>query len=508
MKCLARFTATIVTVVSFTFAAWAQADEIRLAAARDFAPGPEDAYYTAIHLHVWEPLVGAGDDGEPVPVLAESWQPSEDAKEWTFTLRDGVTFHDGTRLDTAAVIANYDRWRRVSPKGSPFNVLNIDQSYPGLVEVRALDARRFTFVFDAPRPTLPYSIMNYSSPIYAPSSFDKDGNFTGKAIGTGPFRLVGRDPDVAVVLEANADYWGEPAVSQRIKIRTIPDADTRLSALRAGEVVGLIGTGSLPADRAGELLRDPRFSSSSAVSTSVHHVLANGRSSIFSDARLRKAVSLAVDREKISDLYGGHVVPTQNILNVTSPFHKSYQIDHDLDEAKSLVREALGDKRAPVRLLVGTFGTSRYPYRAQAEYIQFALRPLGFDVEVYVLDTSAFFAALSKGEYELALSIQVTGNADPYSMFMDYMSSAGSSNAALGLGYANAEADALLERAAGARDIPARRDIYDALQDIAIRTLPTIPLFTEKNLVAFDVRVKGYEARIYDTTLPRLHLAD
>ncbi|WP_198151088.1 ABC transporter substrate-binding protein [Hyphomicrobium sulfonivorans] len=443
-----------------------------------------------------------------MPVLAESWQTSDDAMEWTFTLRDGVTFHDGTPLNSAAVIANYERWRKVSPKGSPFNVLNIEQSYPGLVEVRAIDERRFSFVFNASRPTLPYSIMNYSSPIYAPSSFDKDGNFNSKAIGTGPFRIVERNPEVKVVLEANPNYWGQRAKSQRISIATIPDADTRLSALRAGEVVGLIGTGSLPADRAAELLQDPRFRASSAISTSVHHVVANGRSSVFSDARLRKAVSLAIDRSKIAELYSGYVVPTQNILNVTSPFYRHYEIQHDPIEAERIASEALDNKRTPVRLLVGTFGTSRYPYRAQAEYIQFALRPLGLDVEVQVLDTSTFFAALSKGQYELALSIQMTANADPYSLFKGYMSSEGSSNAALSLGYANAEVDALLERAEAAHDIAARRDIYEALQAIAVDTFPTIPLFTEKNLVAFDARITGYSARIHDTTLPSLHLAD
>lgn len=483
------------------------ADEVRLAAPRDFVPGPEDAYFTAALLHVWEPLVAADERGEPVPWLAESWESSPDARQWTFTLRDGVRFHDGTMLDTTAVLANYARWRRVSPKGSPFNVMDIAQSYPGLVDIRALDDRRFTLVFDAPRPTLPYALINYSSPIFAPSSLGEDGNFTSRLIGTGPFRLVEHDAETAV-LEAFADYWGEPAATRRIRITVIPDSDTRLAALRAGEVVGLIGGGALPADRAAELARDPRFALSDALSASVHHILANGKSGIFPDQRLREAVSLAVDRNHIASIHGGHVVPTANILNSASPFHKAQPIAHDPARAKTLAQAALAGGRAPVRLILGTFGTSRYPYRAQAEYIQFALKPLGLDTEIRVLDTSAFFAALARGDYDLALSIQVTGNADPYSMFVDYLSSTGSSNRVLSLGYANAEADALLARTARAGTLAERRVLYDRLQEIAAATLPTIPLFTEKSLIAFDRRVRGYRARMYDSSLPQLYMAD
>lgn len=481
--------------------------EVVLAAPRDLAPGPKDAYYTSVILQVWEPLVAGGEDGEPMPKLAQSWTSSDDSKTWTFALRQDVLFHDGTRFDADAVIANFDRFRAVSPKSSPFYTMNIDNSYPGLLAVEKVDDFTVRLQFDQPRPTLLYSMVNFSSPIYSPASFDAAGDFSQFPQGTGPFKLIEHTPDVSLLLAANADYYGEKAQVERIRVRTIPDPDTRLSALKADEIMGVMDLGAIPPEQATELVKDERFALSVTRSTISHYLHPNGKSSIFADQRLREAVSLAVDRQAIVDLYRGYPTPTANILNATSPFHKELPIAHDPARAADLAKAVLGDARKPVLLIVPSYGIGRYPYKAQAELIQYLLQPLGLDVEVRILDGAAFKDAQAKGEYDLAMGTQGLPNADPFTMFNTYMSSNGSSNHAYGLGYANAQVDALLAEAAATTEMDRRRAIYDELQDIAAAELPTIPLFNDAALIAYNTAIAGYGARLYGTTLAQLHWA-
>lgn len=490
-------------------AGWAQDGErpreIVLAAPRDLAPGARDAYYTSVILKVWEPLVAGSETGEPIPQLAESWTHSEDAKVWTFALRRGVSFHDGARLDADAVLANFKRYRAVSPKTSPFYPMNIDTSYPGLVAVEKVDDFTVRMRFDAPHPTLPYAMVNFSSPIYSPASFDASGDFSQFPQGTGPFKLVEHQPERSLLLAANDNYYGPRARADLVRIRTIPDPDTRLSALKAEEIMGVLDLGAMPPEQATELAKDTRFALSATPSTISHYLHANGKTGIFADRRLREAVSLAIDRSAIVELYRGFPVATANILNATSPFHKTIPIVHDPAKALKLAREVLGAAvRQPVRLIVPTYGLGRYPYKAQAELIQHLLRPLGLDITIQILDGAAFRAVLTRGRYDLALATQGLPNADPFTLLRNYMASTGSSNVALNLGYANAEVDALLAEAATTTEIPRRRAIYERLQDIAAEELPTIPLLSDTALIAYNKRITGFEAGLYGPTMTTL----
>ncbi len=86
--------------------------EIVLAAPRDIAPGKENIHFTNIISYVWEPLITMDKNGEPAPKLAKSWEMSKDAKQWTFKLQQGVTFHNGERFNADIVVANFDRYKK------------------------------------------------------------------------------------------------------------------------------------------------------------------------------------------------------------------------------------------------------------------------------------------------------------------------------------------------------------------------------------------------------------
>ncbi|MEI7026580.1 ABC transporter substrate-binding protein [Paenibacillus sp. y28] len=485
-----------------------QPEEVVLAAHRDLAPGPKDAYYTSSILYVWEPLITSGEDGKPAPKLAKSWSMSEDGKTWTFKLQEHVTFHDGEKFNADAVLANFNRYKQVSPKTSPFYTLNMKSTYPSLKDVVKVDDLTFQLVFDNPQPTLPYSMVNFASPMYSPKNFDAQGDFNGLPQGTGPFKLIEHQKDQYSLLEAYDGYYGEKAKTKRIRVRVIPDPDTRLSALKSGEIMGVMDIGAIPPALAKELVKDPSFELSATKSTISHYIQVNGRKAPFDDVRMRRALSLAIDRQQlVKELYLGYPTPTVNLLNVTSPFYKDIPVEYNVTEAKRLAAEVLGGKREKVDLLVPTYGLDRYPYKAQAELLQAEFKELGLDVEIRILDSAAFKDAQAKGHYNLALSTQGLPNGDPYTILTNYLSSEGSSNKTYGLGYSNPHADELVKQLAGVLDMDERKKLYDELQQISADDLPTIALFNDASLIAYNKKIKGYQATIYGTTLSQLEWA-
>ncbi|MEK8132832.1 ABC transporter substrate-binding protein [Paenibacillus filicis] len=480
-------------------------EEIVLAAPRDLAPGPQDAYYTSTILYVWEPLITASEDGQPAPKLAESWTMSADGKEWSFKLRNNVKFHDGESLNADAVIANFNRYKQVSPKSSPFYTLDIKSSYPGLKEVVKLDDLSFKLVFENPQPTLLYAMVNFSSAIYSPKNFNEKGDFNGLPQGTGPFKLIEHQKDQYALLEAFDGYYGEKAATKRIRVRSIPDPDTRLAALKSGEIMGVMDLGAIPPTLAKELLKDPQFEISATKSTISHYLHPNGKKAPFDNPKMRQAVSLMLDREQlVKELYLGYPTATANFLNSTSPFYKEIKLEHKPDEAKKLAAEVLGTQRQSIDLIVPTYGLDRYPYKAQAELFQSVLKDLQLDVNIKILDGAAFKDAQAKGDYHLALATQGLPNGDPFTLFTNYFSSAGSSNKSYSLGYKNDRVDQLLNQAKGTLSLDERKGIYNELQTIAAADLPTIPLFNDASLIAYNKKIKGYKATIYGTTLPQL----
>lgn len=482
--------------------------EVVLAAPRDLVPGGTDPYYTSSILYVWEPLVGVDAHGHPVPKLARSWEMAAGGKEWTFHLRQGVWFHDGTPFNADAVLANFARYRKISPRPSPFYAFSIERFYPGLNRIEKVDSYTVRLHFREPQPTLLFSMVNFGSAMFSPTNFTPDGNFNGLPQGTGPFRLVGHEKDQYALLERFERYYGEKARARRIRVRVIPSPDTRLSALKAEEIFGVMDLGAMPPAMAPELVRDGRFAISTARSTITHYLSANGNRPPFDNQVMKQAVSLALDRKHIANtLYGGYAQPTGNLLNGASPFARPIAAAYDREKALQLAAVALGGHRQAIDLIMPTGLLDRYPYKAQAELIQHTLRELGLDVRIRVLDGPAFSEALKRGDFHLAMHIQGLPNFEPLTIFQWFMHSQGATNKNYNLGYRNAEVDDLLARAAITADLGERRRIYERLQEIAARELPTIPLFDDVNLVVYNKRLRGYTATLYGITLPAVEWA-
>lgn len=481
-------------------------EEIVLAAPRDVAPGKEDAFFTSVILYVWEPLVEMGANGEPVPKLAESWETSEDQKEWTFKLKEGVTFHNGENFNADSVVANFDRYKKMKSRKSKFYTFSVDKIYPGLIDCVKVDDYSVKVTFENPLPTLPYNMVNFGSPIYSADSFDENGDFVGIPSATGPFKLVELEKDSYCVLEAYEGYYGQKAKAKKIRVKVIPDAQTRYSALKAEEIMGVMDLGAITPALAEELLKEDRFEKSVEKSSISHYISANGNKAPFDNPKMKKAISLAVDRQLIVDeFYKGNGKPTQNLLNYASPFEKDIEPKYDMEKAKELAKEVLQGKEMDIDMIVPSAFTQKYPYKEEAEYIQATLKELGLNVNILIYDWPTFKELRKNGEFNLSMHIQGLPNMEPYSIFDRFMRSNGSTNLAYNLGYKSDRVDELMDKLDQTLILEERAVIYDELQDISAQELPTIPLFCDANLIVYNKKIDGYKSIIYGTTLPEVH---
>lgn len=482
---------------------------IIMGASRELAPGEKDPYYCTYTLKVWEPLIENGQDGEPKPKLAVAWLPNSDYTEWTFKLRDGVSFHDGEKFDADAVVTNVKHWLDFpgSRKPSPFYTFDMKAVYPGFQKIEKLDALTVKFHFEKPVSTLPYYMTNFGSPMYSPRCFDgtQEGDFNGLPQGTGPFRLVEAVRGQHLVLERNENYWGQKSGASRIRINIIPDANTRFSALKSEEIMGVLDLGGITPTLARELAKDPRFHVASCISSVPHFLSVNHKHFPLDDVRVRQAISLAIDRDTINEsFFGGYCFPTANILSAASPFSKKIPITHDLEKARRLVAEALEGKREKIDILIPSGMLAREPYKELAEYLQAVLADIGLDATITIMDTAAATEHRRSGRFDTVLHTSGMPNSEPFTVLEGRMYGTGSSNTVYGCGYYNKEAEALIDSIRNEPDMVKRREVYNRLQDLAAEDLPAIPLLDGCWLTVNNVKLTGYGPERYGQTLETL----
>lgn len=479
--------------------------EIVLAGYRNLAPGEKDGYYCSKILYVWEPLVTQDDTGAPVPCLAESWEMSEDGKQWTFYLRQGVKFHDGSDFNADTVIANFDRME-MGVKSSSFYPLDIDSHYPNLENYEKVDDYTICLTFSQPAPTQLYNMVNFGSAIYSPNCFDENGDFNGICIGTGPFRITENVLDEYVLLERFDEYWGEPAKAENIRVRVIPDADTRFSALKSGEIMGVIDLNAIPTSLAVELEGDDNFALTTTKSTMIRFLCLNGTQFPFNDVRMRQAVSLALQRSVITeDIYDGFGTPTTNILNYSTPFYKEFPVEEDMEKAKELAAEVLGDERVTVTYL---YNGSEAAQKGEAELIASWLSEIGIDCELMPMEMTNMKEQMKTGDYGIARMQQGLSNSEPATIFRRFMLTSGDHNQNYSLGYQNDEVDVLMAEAESALDMDVRTECYNRIQEISTQEFPVVPLFNDMTLMAYNTKLTGYEAKLYGIELPLVGWAE
>ncbi|MDA0699773.1 MAG: ABC transporter substrate-binding protein [bacterium] len=296
---------------------------------------------------MFDQLIYADEFGNAYPGLASSWEVSDGGRCWTFSLRDGVTFHDGTRFDAAAVKFTFDSIQ--DPELGSQGAIDILGPYEGTEVVDDLTARVcFTRPYAAAQSAFGENELSIVSPT-AVQTLGNDG-FARSPVGTGPFVFVSWEEGRQIVLERNDAYaWAPeffenqgPSQVERIVFRFIADASTRVAALEAGEVN--VAELLPPLDML-SLQRSPGFETMVGnVSGLPFGIMLNTTRGPLEDIRVRKAFMHAIDRPQIAEnLFFGFAPAEYGPLSSATPLYWSgveAYYPFSLDQADALLDEA------------------------------------------------------------------------------------------------------------------------------------------------------------------------
>jgi peptide/nickel transport system substrate-binding protein len=294
--------------------------------------GAAAAIDEVLYANVFEGLTRFGPDGSVNPGLAEAWEISEDGTVYTFTLRAGVTFHDGTTMDAEDVKFSLDRARAADS-------VNAQKAlFAGITDVTVVDPLTVQITLSAPNGAFPFNLAWGDAVIVAPESIE---NIKANPIGTGAFKFDNWVQGDRIDIVKNPDYWGEPAKLDRATFKFISDPTAAFAAVMAEDVhvfAGFPAPENLP-----QFDADPRFSVIVGSTEGETILSTNNSQAPFNDVRVRKALAHAIDRQAIIDgAMFGYGTP---IGTHFAPHHPDY-VDltansaYDPELAKSLLAEA------------------------------------------------------------------------------------------------------------------------------------------------------------------------
>ena len=412
---------------------------------------------------VFEALVGydlssADKPVTLVPGLATDWNvDADDPTIWTFTLRDGVTFHDGSVFDAAAVVWNFDKI--LNPEAAHYDEKQAAQGrgrIPTVASYKALDAKTVQITTQEPDALIPYQIAWIV--MSSPAAYETAGSwdaFLDSPSGTGPFKIDSYTPRERAVLSKNEAYWNADRIPEldQLVLLPVPDPSARIAALRSGQVDWI----EAPPPDALESLVDADFNIVSNVYPHVwpwHFSMLEG--SPWTDVRIRKAANLAIDREGMKSLLGGMMLPAEGMVPPSSDWFGSpeFKVRTDVEAAKQLMSEAGYSKEKPlsVKAIISPAGSGQMQPMLMNELIQQNLAEIGINVEFDVRDWNALLANWRAGAADATTDGATSTNSsyfsqDPFTALMRHIDSRLIAPKGTNWGlYINADADALIDQ--------------------------------------------------------------
>jgi peptide/nickel transport system substrate-binding protein len=418
---------------------------------------------------IYDTLTRPNAEGEYEPWLAESVEPNADYTQWTITLPDGITFHDGSELTAEVVKNNIDAWRGAYPTRNPLlfrfvfaNVASVDVVDPLTVSVTM---RQPWVAFDA------YLFSSDRLGIMAQAQLDDTRSCDRNLIGTGPFMLTEWVPNQHLRAEKNPDYWATDAAGNQlpyldeIEFRPIVEVDQRENALLSGEINAMHTsdpeTVSELRDRteAGEVngYESNEFAE-------VSYVMLNASKPPFDNIKARQAVAYALNFEDFNAIIGAGILTQAtgpfapgNVGNLDDSGYPTY----DPDEAARLVEEYEDETGQPLSFSYTT--TQAQATIDEAQLFKEQFEAVGMSVEIVTLDQSTQIDNAISGDYQAVRWREHRGG-DPDEQYVWWKSSAGEPPNPVNFNRFNdTEIDRLLDEGRTTADDSARQQIYEDL---------------------------------------------
>ena len=469
-------------------ASWLQAADMKIGLAEDPDVLDPDQSRTfvgrIVYASLCDKLVDITPDLEIIPQLATEWEWSEDGKALTMKLREGVTFHDGEPFNAEAVAANIDRSKNLEESRRKSEVASIEST-------EVVDDLTIQINLANPDATLLAQFADRAGMMVSPKAAEAAGaDFGNNPVCSGPFKFKERVQQDRIVLEKFADYWNAGEINfDSVTFLPITDGTVRLANLRAGDVDMIE---RLAATDVASVKADDSLQLEMAVSLGYQGITINvgngdkSQSPLGQDARVRRALSLAIDREALNQVvFEGVMAAGNQAFPPTSPW---YSADHpiparDVEAAKALLAEA-GAENIEIELQLSTDPVAQQV----GQVIQSMAAEAGINVKIVAKEFATQLSEQTAGNYQ-ASQIGWSGRVDPDGNIHQFMTCEGGINDSK---YCNPAVDELLNAARTSNNVEERKAKYDEAAAILAEDMPIIYLYHQTWIWALADKVQGY----------------
>lgn len=447
-------------------------------------------------LHAFEGLLTLDENGQLKEGQAESWETSEDGLTWTFHLRDGLKWSDGTDLTAKDFVYS---WQRVCDPNvaAPYaeTVLGMVKGYDEAVagditklDVQAPDEK--TVVVNLANPCsyfgelAAFATLNPVQQATVEANGDAWATSADTYISNGPFMMTEWVPGSHITFSKNPNYWNAEAIKlDKLEFELIEDSNAAYSAYTSGEVDMIK---DVPTEEIPSLQGNDDFHVEPIIGT--YYVSLNLQKEYFQDARVRKALSLAIDRNYVANtLMQGTYSPASSIVgpgwldtdgssfaenaNGGTPYIDNDNFDANLEEAKKLLEEAGYPNGEGFPQIEYTTNDAGY-HKVVAEYLQQAWAAIGIDLKVNIVEWASFTPMRRNGEFDVARNGWVGDYTDPSNILELFCTTNGNNDGK----YTNADFDAAIEDSRVTTDAATRSADLHKAEDTLMNDAGCIPI--------------------------------
>jgi peptide/nickel transport system substrate-binding protein len=427
-------------------------------------------------FNVYEGLVKPDEDGNLVPAVASDYKVMNDGKEYTFTLRDGITFHNGELVTVDDIKYSIERCAGLLNETDPSVI--VESALSNIKEVNILDEKTVQLVLEnADTELLPYLTV-----AIVPKDYKE---LDSKPIGTGPFTFISYKPLESFVMKKNDNYWGDKAYLDEVTFKISANTDTAFMELMAGS----IDIFPYLTDNQASQLPDT-YEIADGNMNLVQALFLNNKVEPFNKPEVRQAISYALDRQAILDMVAGgrgNIIST----NMFSAFTKYYNTDLDgtydynIEKAKELLSKAGYPNGFKFSITV----PSNYQFHVDtAQVIVEQLKQIGVTAEIKLVEWASWLSDVyTARDYESTI-IGLDANLAPRDALERFRSDADNNF----INYSNSQYDEVLSKAIASTNDEEKVSYYKQLQEILTKDAAAAYIMDPPLLVAINKELAGY----------------